>query len=92
MKKFTISFILTVIIFAGLVWASETRTTGEIVKIKEIYLGSILVKSSSGREIQIEIPKIISKLINREEEYFVSYSKKKWSNWRLKQIEPIKAE
>jgi len=88
-KKFLISFIGSISIFAGVVWVSETRYNSEIVRIKDIHQDSILFVNGSGTEIRIMIPEAISNSIHTDEEYYVSYSKKKWSNWKLDEIAPI---
>ncbi|TVX93812.1 hypothetical protein [Paenibacillus agilis] len=90
MKKLFISLLGSTIVFIVIVWASETKSTGEVVRIKEINHGSILVENSSGIEKDVEIPKIITKLIIKNEEYYISYNKTRWSGWKLKEIEPIK--
>ncbi|MCR8843328.1 hypothetical protein NQ117_06500 [Paenibacillus sp. SC116] len=90
MKNLLISLLGSVVVFVAIVWASETKSAVEVVRIKEINHESILVENSSGIEKDIEIPKIITKLINRNEKYYISYSKKRWSGWKLKEIEPIK--
>ena len=88
MKKIMISLMGTIIVFAGIVWASETRTTSEVVTIKGITNGTIKIVNLSGEEIKIGIPKIITKLIQENEQYFISYTKSRFSGWKLKQIEP----
>ncbi|CAM2768586.1 hypothetical protein PASE110613_00015 [Paenibacillus sediminis] len=89
MKKILISLLATVVVFIGIIWASETRYTAEVVTIKEINRGTIIIENLSGRERQIEIPKIITELIQKNEQYFISYKKSRFSKWELEEIKPI---
>lgn len=49
MKRAIISFILTVVIFSGIVWYSHKAYTGEVATVIAVNERSILVRNYEGR-------------------------------------------
>lgn len=90
MKKKLIILSITIIIFIGIVWLSNTNVSSDNFIIKEISNSHIQVENSSGETKNITIPSITSKLLIVDKEYRISFEKKSWSKkLKLVKIEPI---
>lgn len=88
MKRILITLIIAIIIFFGFVWVSMTSSTAEVVVLKEIKNGEIVVQNYSGEIKTIKAPQIIMKLLHENNEYFIQYNKRRWGKPVLKKIEP----
>ncbi|SEM04633.1 hypothetical protein SAMN04488688_10881 [Paenibacillus sp. cl141a] len=88
MKKILITLIIAIIIFFGIVWISVTSSTAEVIVLKEIKNGEIVVQNNIGEIKTIKAPRIIMKLLHENNEYFIHYNKRRWGKPVLKKIEP----
>ena len=86
-NKKSIAFII-IVMFLYWFWNSYTASTFELAKVIKVSENEITVVNLGNRVRTIKIPIDISKLIETDKDYIISYDKKTWDKWRLKSISP----
>jgi len=80
MKKILIKLSITLIVFLGLVWLSQSSYTTETVIVREIYYNGIIVENFRGNQQHLKIPQILNTLIEIDTEYRVKHKKRVWES------------
>lgn len=86
-RKFPLFFL---IIFLFVLWYFMMASTAAVVNVVSVKEREIVVQNMSGDQSTVTIPKGISKLIDVNEEYFISYSSRIGQKPFLTSIEPSK--
>lgn len=85
-KNCGIVFLIIVALF--MFWNSYSSSTFEAVTIRNVSKNEITVVNLSNRVRTVLLPVDISKLIEENKEYIISYEKKLFDKHRLKYISP----
>lgn len=88
MKNRKIFSFLPLIIFLFIIWYLLMAGTSAVVNVVSVDKREIVVQNMSGDQTTVTIPKGIFKLININEEYFVSYNGRIGQKPFLTSIEP----
>lgn len=64
--------------------------TGAFVTLREVGKDEIVVENQSKEKITIEVPKVITKLLEINKEYYIEYENFKGQTPELVSIDPIK--
>lgn len=87
-SKRRVVFFIVVTILTGFVWIFYGEHTAELAVVQEVDAKDMTITNMSGRTRTIGIPEEISKLIEKDREYFVQYEKKIFGNYKLLNIKP----
>lgn len=79
-------FILLILVVLFMFWNSFRSSTLEVVTIQRVSKNEITIKNLSDRVRTIKIPIDISKLVEVNQQYTISYDKRILDNNRLKYI------
>lgn len=84
MKRFTLLFIVIIVLIWF--WYSYRSSTIEAVIVQNITKNEMRVVNFSGRETNIAVPLDLSKFLQVDKEYTISYDKRLFDKHRLRQI------
>ncbi len=86
--KVIITLISALIVYQLFVWYSHTMTTFEYATIIHADTDSITLQNEGGRKTTVSTSLDLSKIIEIENKYWVTYERKRWKNPQLLAIEP----
>ncbi|WP_433944936.1 hypothetical protein [Paenibacillus sp. SN-8-1] len=82
------TLVCTILILAGIVWASKTEYSSEPVRILDIGKDNLVVRIQSGETMTIELKEALDKTIVKGQDYQIEYYKKRWGGPTLERIKP----
>ncbi|MBP3965134.1 hypothetical protein [Paenibacillus lignilyticus] len=78
--------LVAVVVLLIVCWNSYASSTYELATVKQVGEDEITVVNLGNRERTIAVPVDISKLIEIDKDYIISYEKRLWDKYRLKSI------